>query len=183
MGADKELPPRELFERMGSERYTVAYDNAGNKVYVYNEEDPANTNSLYCLNNLQINEDLTKQVTLLPAFTQNGAVNYAMGEQLAKAWEMQGLHINPGDQYPCTFQGFYDKMIGKLGTDGNIYKSSRDTLNNTVVSIENSRQQLMGVSSDEELTKLIKYQSAFNASSRYMTVISQMTELIVTGLI
>ena len=37
--------------------------------------------------------------------------------------------------------------------------------------------------SSYELTKLIKYQSAYNASSRYMTVISQMTELIVTGLI
>ena len=182
LGADKELPPRELFERMGMERYTeVEVD--GKTYYVYNEEDPADTNSLYRLNNLQINEDLTRQVTLLPAFTQNGAVNYALGEQLAKAWEVQGMNINPNDQYPCTFQGFYDKMIGKLGTDGSIYKSSRDTLTDTVVSIDNSRQQIMGVSSDEELTKMIKYQSAFNASSRYMSVISEMTELIVTGLI
>ena len=74
-------------------------------------------------------------------------------------------------------------MIGKLGTDGSIYKSSADTMANTVTSIDNSRQQVIGVSSDEELTKLIKYQSAYNASSRFMTVISQMTELIVTGLI
>ncbi len=183
VGADGELPPRELFERMGSERYTVAYDSEGNKLYVYNEEDPADTNSLYRIGNVQVNEDLTKQVTLLPAFTQNGAVDYALGEKLAAAWETQGMHISPDDQYPCTFQGFYDKMIGKLGTDGSVYKSSRDTLTNTVVSINNSRQQIMGVSSDEELTKLIKYQSAYNASSRYMTVISQMTELIVTGLI
>ena len=126
---------------------------------------------------------MTKQVTLLPAFTQNGAVDYALGERLADAWNVQGMHINPADQYPCTFQVFYDKMIGKLGTDGSIYKSSLDTMTNTVTSIDNSRQQIMGVSSDEELTKLIKYQSAYNASSRFMTVISQMTELIVTGLI
>ena len=93
------------------------------------------------------------------------------------------MHISPDDQYPCTFQEFYDKMIAKLGTDGNIYKSSRDTMTNTVAAVDNSRQQIIGVSSDEELTKLIKYQSAYNASSRFMTVISQMTELIVTGLI
>jgi flagellar hook-associated protein 1 FlgK len=73
-------------------------------------------------------------------------------------------------------------MIGKLGTDGSIYRSSRDTLTNTAMSIDNSRQQVMGVSSDEELTKLIKYQSAYNAASRYINVINQMTELIVTGL-
>lgn len=182
VGADGKLPPRELFSRMGRERYTVMNID-GRDYYVYNEEDPADTNSLYRVGNLEVNEELTKQVTLLPAFTKNGAVDYALGERLADAWSVTGMHINPGDQYPCTFQGFYDKMIGKLGTDGSIYKSSLDTMTNTVTSIDNSRQQIMGVSSDEELTKLIKYQSAYNASSRFMTVISQMTELIVTGLV
>ena len=182
VGADGQLPPRELFERMGTERYTKM--TIGDKeYYVYNEENPEDPNTLYRVGNLQINSEITKQVTLLPAFTQNGAVDFALAERLAAAWNNQGMHINPDDQYPCTFQEFYDKMIAKLGTDGNIYKSSRDTMTNTVDSIDNSRQQIIGVSSDEELTKLIKYQSAYNASSRFMTVISQMTELIVTGLI
>ena len=35
----------------------------------------------------------------------------------------------------------------------------------------------------EEALDLVKFQNAYNASSRFMTVISQMTELIVTGLI
>lgn len=182
VGADGKLPPRELFERMGTERYTVMNID-GKDYYVYNEENPNDPNTLYRVGNLRVNDDLTKQVTLLPAFTQNGAVDYALGARLSDAWNVQGMHINPSDQYPCTFQVFYDKMIGKLGTDGSIYKSSMDTMTNTVTSIDNSRQQIMGVSSDEELTKLIKYQSAYNASSRFMTVISQMTELIVTGLI
>lgn len=183
VGADGKLPPRELFERMGMERYTEVKDVQGNTYYVYNEENPEDPNSLYRVGNLRVNDELTKQVTLLPAYTQDGAVNYALGEQLAKAWEVQGMHISPDDQYPCTFQEYYDKMIGKLGTDGSIYKSSADTMVNTVTAIDNSRQQIIGVSSDEELTKLIKYQSAYNASSRFMTVISQMTELVVTGLI
>ena len=46
----------------------------------------------------------------------------------------------------------------------------------------NAREQVLGVSSDEELSNMVKYQSAYNAASRYITVISQMTELIV-GLI
>ena len=51
-----------------------------------------------------------------------------------------------------------------------------------VSSIDNQRNQIIGVSSDEELTNMIKFQSAYNAASRYITVISEMTELIVTGL-
>lgn len=181
-GEDLSLPPQEVFVRQGMERYTT-YEIDGQTVYVYNEEDPANSNSIYRLGNLEINETLKKVITAFPSYTANGAVDFAMADRVVAIWEEQGMHINPGDQYPCTFQDFYDKMISKLGTDGNVYKSSSETLSQTTQSIHHSRQQIMGVSSDEELGKLIKYQSAYNASSRYMTVISQMTELIVTGLI
>ena len=182
LGADGELPPRELFSRMGCDRYTK-YTIGGKEYYVYNEENFSDPSTLYRIGNLEISEELKKQVTLLPAFTKNGAVDYAMGRKLTAAWEEQGMHIDPTDEYPCTFQEFYDKIVGKLGTDGNVYYSSAETLTNTTTSIDNKRLQLTGVSSDEELTKLIKYQSAYNAASRYITVISQMTELIVTGLI
>lgn len=181
-GEDGQLPPQEVYVRQGMDRYTT-FEIDGKTVYVYNEEDPANSDSLYRLGNLEVNENLKKVITMFPAFTENKAVDFGMAERLVEVWNVQGMHINPGDKYPCTFQDFYDKMIGKLGTDGNVYKSSVDTLNTTTESLENSRQQVLGVSSDEELGKLIKYQSAYNASSRYMTVISQMTELIVTALI
>lgn len=181
-GEDGKLPPQEIFVRQGMDRYST-YEIDGTTMYVYNEENPANSNSLYRLGNLEINENLKKVITMFPAYTENKAVDFKMAERLVEIWDVQGMHINPTDQYPCTFQDFYDKMVAKLGTDGNVYKSSVDTLNTTTASLENSRQQVMGVSSDEELGKLIKYQSAYNASSRYMTVISQMTELIVTGLI
>ena len=49
-----------------------------------------------------------------------------------------------------------------------------------VGSIESQRLQSMGVSSDEELTNLIKYQHAYNASARYITVIDDMLEHIIT---
>lgn len=181
-GEDGQLPPQEVFVRMGTERYTT-YEIDGKEFYVYNPEEQGNTNSIYRLGNLEINNNLKKVVTNFPAYTADGAVDFEMAKRLEEIWNVQGMHIDPTDQYPCTFQEFYDKMISKLGTDGNIYKSSVDTLNSTTASLENSRQQVMGVSSDEELGKLIKYQAAYNASSRFMTVISQMTELIVTGLI
>ena len=48
--------------------------------------------------------------------------------------------------------------------------------------IDNKRQEIAGVSSDEELTNMIKFQSAYNASSRYINVISEMLEHIIERL-
>ena len=75
-----------------------------------------------------------------------------------------------------------NKLVSQLGLVGNTYQSATETLEGTVCSVDNKRQQVMGVSSDEELTYMIKFQSAYNAASRFMNVISEMTELIVTGL-
>ena len=52
----------------------------------------------------------------------------------------------------------------------------------TVESICSAREQVIGVSSDEELSNMVKFQNAYNASSRYINVISEMLEHIITTL-
>lgn len=191
VGSDGKLPPQELFTRIGGPRYTEvtavitnAQGVAETKTfYVYKEEVPEDPSSWYNVTNSRLNSALKAEESLLPTRRQNGAVNYALAEALADGWDEMGMRIDPTDNSPCTFEGFYDKIIGKLGTDGNVYYSSKETLTTTVSSLDNQRQQVSGVSSDEELTNMIKYQQAYNAASRYITVISEMTELIVTSLI
>lgn len=188
VGADQGLPPRELFVRADVERYRQVQGADGQTYYIYNEESEYNqpdfnVNDLYSISNVSINTDIVKQVTLLPMWTRNGAVSYDMGQKLKDGWSKAQMTLNPTDREPCNFEGFYDKMIGELSTVGNTYRVATETLNNTVASVENNRQQVTGVSNDEELTKMVKYQSAYNAASRFITVVSEMTELIVTGLI
>ena len=181
VGEDGQLPPRELFTRVGMDRYTKVTGDDGNTYYVYNEEDENDSTTLYSLNNISINKELRKQITLMPYKNQNGT-DYPLGEILMSLWNDKEMTLNPYDKKPCTFEGYYDKLIGQIGNDGNTFQSASETLTGALSSIDNQRQQTMGVSSDEELTHMIKFQSAYNASSRFMTVISQMTELIVTGL-
>lgn len=181
VGEDGQLPPRELFTRVGMDRYTKVTGDDGNTYYVYNEEDENDSTTLYSLNNISINKELRKQITLMPYKNQNGT-DYPLGEKLMSLWNDKEMTLNPYDKKPCTFEGYYDKLIGQIGNDGNTFQSASETLTGALSSIDNQRQQTMGVSSDEELTHMIKFQSAYNASSRFMTVISQMTELIVTGL-
>ena len=65
---------------------------------------------------------------------------------------------------------------------GSVYNSIGESQEATVDSLENSRQQVLGVSSEEELQNIIKFQNAYNASSRYINVINEMLEHIVTNL-
>lgn len=193
VGADKKIPPEELFVRDNCERYTeVTYtDQDGNTqtLYVYNEEDEYDTNTLYKIGNVSINPDLLKEVTKMPVYKQNGttdsngAVDMSLGTKITAAWQQTSMVIAPDDTVPCNFEDYYDKIIDRLGISGNVYYTASQTMSATVASVDNQRQQVIGVSSDEELTNMIKYQSAYNAASRYITVISEMTDTIVSGLI
>lgn len=181
-GVDGEIPPRELFTRIGIDRYTKVTGKDGKTYYVYNEENPDVSSTRYAIGTITVNSDLKRQITLMPAYKKDGSVDYEMGAKLAAAWEVKDMKLNPYDQKPCTFEEYYDKMVDQLGIEGNTYKSVTETLSGAVSSVDSKRQQVSGVSSDEELSNMIKFQSAYNAASRFMNVISEMTETIVTGL-
>ncbi len=193
VGADKKIPPEELFVRDNCERYTeVTYTDVNGEVqtlYVYNEENEFSPNTLYKLGNVSINPDLLKEVTKLPVYKQNGtedrygAVDMSLGTQITEAWQKTSMIIAPDDAVPCNFENYYDKIVDRLGIAGNVYYTASQTMSATVSSVDNQRQQVIGVSSDEELSNMIKYQSAYNAASRYINVISEMTDTIVSGLI
>ncbi len=185
-GSDKQLPPQELFVRVGSERYTEAtYIDANGqqqKIYIYNEEDPSDPSKQYTLESLKINEKLIGQEGLLPHLKQDGTVDYDLAKKLATVWDEDLLVLNPNDTKPCSFKDYYGSMIGEMSTIANVYGSTAASLEGTVAAADNQRQQVIGVSSDEELTYMIKYQNAYNAASRFINVIDEMIEHLITQL-
>ena len=187
VGVDGKLPPQEIFSRIGCERYTtVNYKDEEGKqktLYVFNQEDPKDSSTMYQIGSVKVNDALLQEESLLPIMKQNGAVDYGLAEKMVAIWENQGLTITPKDNSLCTFENYYDKLITNLGSFGNVYNNESETLSTTVASLDNKRLQVTGVSSDEELTHMIKYQAAYNAASRYISVISEMTNLIVSGLV
>lgn len=185
-GSDGKLPPQELFVRVGSERYTEAtYTDANGQqqtIYIYNEEDPNDTSKQYTLESLKVNEKLIDQEGLLPYLNQDGKVAYDLAKKLATVWDEELLVLNPNDTNPCSFKDYYGAMAGEMATIANVYGSTASSLEGTVAATDNQRQQVIGVSSDEELTYMIKYQNAYNAASRFINVIDEMIEHLITQL-
>lgn len=182
LGADGEKPGRELFARRGCERYNKVTANDGKVYYVYNEEDLTDTAKMYTAKGIDVNEDLLHHESGLPHLKKNGEPAQAMAQALVQLWNQRRQTINPSNTDPCTFKEYYRRMIQDVGTTGSVYEGLSSGLSAEVESIENSRQQVIGVSSDEELQNMIKYQNAYNAASRFINVISEMLEHIVTRL-
>lgn len=189
VGSDGKLPPQELFTRLGTERYTeVTYTDTSvnppttKTYYLYNEEDPTDTTKQYTMASTGVNSALITDETLLPHLQQNGDVDQSLMATLAAVWDKESLTVNPNDTKAYSFKGYYTAMIEEVATYGNVYNSTATNLSQTVQSVDNQRQQVIGVSSDEELTYMIKYQNAYNASSRFINVINEMIEHLITQL-
>ncbi len=186
LGASGKLPPEELFVRNGTSRYkrvVVQGDDGGeNTFYVYNEENAGDLSKCYTLKEMEINSTLKVTPAEMPHLTKNGSVDYTLGKDIYNLWETEGYRLNPSDVTPTTLSGFYAKYIGELATTGSVYKTTSEALSGTRKSVESGRQGVIGVSSDEELTNMIRFQNAYNASSRYINVVSQMIEYLLSSL-
>ena len=187
VGADGKLPPQELFTRIGTERYTEAVytdpvSGETKTYYLYNEEDPNDGTKQYTLRSVSVNDAVIVDETTIPHLLQNGDVNQALAAALAAAWEQEGMILSPNDTKPYNFKDYYAAMIGELGTYGDVFGSHATNLEQSLLTVDNQRQTVIGVSSDEELTYMIKYQNAYNASSRYINVVNEMIEHLITQL-
>jgi flagellar hook-associated protein 1 FlgK len=129
-----------------------------------------------------VNPALVEDESLIPHMTQNGLVDYDLGAALEAVWDDSSFTLNPSDTTPCTFTEFYTKMVGELATLGSVYSTTSESLQNTTDTIDTNRQAVIGVSSDEELTNMIKYQAAYNAASRYINVVSEMIDYLLSSL-
>jgi flagellar hook-associated protein 1 FlgK len=78
-----------------------------------------------------------------------------------------------------TIDGAYKAFVAKVGSDVN--ESDRQQTNAQVVtdSVDDRRQSVSGVSMDEEMSNLIQFQRAYQASSRAMSTMDEMIDVLI----
>lgn len=77
---------------------------------------------------------------------------------------------------------YYQAIILTVGNNGSDAESICSNQENLVLSSENFRQSIMGVAIDEEMTNMMRYKYAYDASARVLNTVSQMLETIITRL-
>lgn len=186
MGASNKVQGTELFIRNTTSRYTekevTLADGTVKKVQAYNEENPDEYLSLYTLGNVQVNNELIKNPSLLPLTNLQNEELQGVADQLIQIWNDDFTTLNPNSLVTNNFMGYYKEFIADFANKGKTYNGIAESQNRSVQELDNQKQTVLGVSTDEELSNLIKFQQGFNASSRYFTVVSEMVEHLVTRL-
>jgi flagellar hook-associated protein 1 FlgK len=73
---------------------------------------------------------------------------------------------------------FYQNVITELGVDARTVDQTRDQQVTLVDNFDRRRQEVSGVNIDEEVTALLQFQRAFEASARVITTVDRMLETL-----
>lgn len=86
----------------------------------------------------------------------------------------------PGSE--STVDDFYRNIIGQLGIDSQEASRMRDNSQGIILQVENRRQSVSGVSLDEEMANMIKFQQAYNAAARVVSVMDECLDKVINGM-
>lgn len=169
---------------------TYMSDGKGNPLQIFQREtaspeeaeDINSDETLFSTANLIINMELMQTPAKLSFMRPDGSVDYETAELIKRSFEEKTMVLNPENTNPLGISDYYSSLVAHVANEGAVYKSIRDNEQITVDSTENARQQIIGVSTDEELSNMIRFQNAYNASSRYINVISEMLEHLLNAL-
>ena len=174
--------PIQLFTKVTTDGYEKVTTDDGKEYWVMKEEKADSPESLYTIGNLQVNSALMQEPSKLGFRLADGSEDKATAEALKAAFTEEAYTLNPNVQKKTTFVDYYTDLVSQVANSGYVFRSIYENQVNTVEATQSAREQVIGVSTDEELSNMIKFQNAYNASSRYINVISEMLEHIISTL-
>lgn len=121
---------------------------------------------------LGINEELLNDSSKLQMTTDKALKLFNLKDEK--------VNINGKD---ITINNYYNSIIEKLGhATQNVIREEKNQ-SQLMLSIDNSRLSVSGVSMDEEMINLIQFQHAYNASAKVISTIDSLLDVVVNGLV
>ena len=76
-------------------------------------------------------------------------------------------------------EDYYQGVIGRLGIEASRVDSLYTTQKDILVQVENQREDLSGVNLDEEMTKMLQYQTSYQAAAKYITTVNVLLDTLI----
>ena len=121
--------------------------------------------------NMMLNPDIVNDVNKI-ATSEDGSGNDNLNA-LAIAGLRNGNYMSNNT---TSFDGYYSGLIGEIGVDAQNASRSFLYKQTMVEQLTSRRESISGVNLDEEMANLIRYQQAFTASARMITLVDEMMD-------
>ncbi len=136
----------------------------------------------FSIRNMIVNEELKREPGNLSFRLKDDSEDKQAIRKMLDAFESETYMLNPNLQTKTNIRRYYDALINQISNTGEMNKDFQAGQEATINETFSAREQVLGVSSDEEMEFMIKFQNAYNASSRYINVIDEMIEHIINTL-
>ncbi len=177
---NKDGSPIQIFQKIASAGYTETPSGSG--IWVYNAEDATDEDTLYTTKNLKINPELMQNSSMLGFIKSDKSVDYDTAKKLKEAFLAENYTLNPNVQTKTNFVSYYTDLVSQVANSGSALKNMLANQESTVEGVSAAREEIIGVAADEEMTNMVRFQNAYNASSRFINVIDQMMETIINSM-
>ena len=116
--------------------------------------------------------DRSAQASFADLLLQNSQTGQTVGSLSMQAAAQAGLG-------GATINTAYSQLVTQLGSD--VRDATQTTDNATILagSLDDKRQSVSGVSLDEEMTNLVKFQRGYQASSRALSAMDEMIDQLI----
>lgn len=90
------------------------------------------------------------------------------------------IMMMPGSSEPSgTFEDYYQAVIGELGVYSQEAGRMTENQQLLVSQLENNRQSVSGVSLDEEMVNMVRFQHAYSAAARLISTMDELLDIII----
>ncbi len=133
----------------------------------------------FCLeaSNIRVNRDLVNDPSMLATSASGEVGDQEIAVAISKLRDVRVLDSNS-----LSINDYYNALIGTLGVETNEARSFASNFELLVEQIEFSRQSVQGVSLDEEMTNMVKFQQAYDAAARFITAMDQALETVISDM-
>ena len=161
---------------------TYMRDENGNPFTIFNTQTGETDEDAFTVENMIINGEVKQAPSLLGFKKDDGQIDQETADALKDLFMEETHTLNPNVKTTTNYINFYNNLVSQVATTGDVLYGISENQQITVDNTAAAREQVLGVSSDEEMSNMIMFQNAYNAASRYINVISELMEHVINTL-
>ena len=177
------LDPTKVTSSMAMDKSSKTLTASTHSLFLNQDNELTASDALISAGNIRVNQKIIDNVFEIAAaritYLTTDPASTATGDGSNALNMSQFRNISTDALGNLTTEKFMSSTVGEIGTKISSIEDNMDSHTAIVDQIVSRRESAMGVNLDEELTDLVKYQRAYEASAKILSAIDKMLQQII----